>query len=31
LLGDIERLVAFAGEFVDLAAVPDDLLPRTVC
>jgi molybdenum cofactor sulfurtransferase len=30
-LADIERFRAFTGEFVDLAAVPDDLPPRTGC
>ena len=28
---DIERFVAFAGTFVDLADVPDDLPPRVGC
>ena len=28
---DVDRFVAFAGEFVDLAGVPDDLPPRTGC
>ena len=28
---DIDRFDAFAREFVDLAAVPDDLPPRAVC
>jgi molybdenum cofactor sulfurtransferase len=28
---DIERFGAFAGEFRDLTAVPDDLPPRTTC
>ena len=28
---DIERFTAFAGEFVDLAGVPDDLPPRVGC
>jgi len=28
---DVHRFTAFAGGFVDLAAVPDDLPPRTVC
>jgi molybdenum cofactor sulfurtransferase len=28
---DVDRFSAFAGEFVDLAAVPDDLPPRTGC
>ena len=28
---DLERFAAFAGEFVDLAAVPDDLPPRQGC
>jgi hypothetical protein len=28
---DIERFVAFAGEFVDLADVPDDLPARVGC
>ncbi|MGZ4290659.1 MAG: aminotransferase class V-fold PLP-dependent enzyme [Gaiellaceae bacterium] len=30
-LADIERFSAFAREFVDLAAVPDDLPPRVGC
>ena len=30
-LADIERFTAFAQEFVDLAAVPDDLPARTGC
>jgi molybdenum cofactor sulfurtransferase len=30
-LADVERFRAFTGEFVDLAAVPDDLPPRTGC
>jgi len=28
---DIERFVAFAGEFVDLAELPDDLPARVGC
>jgi len=28
---DVDRFATFATEFVDLAAVPDDLSPRTVC
>ena len=28
---DIERFVAFAGTFVDLADMPDDLPPRVGC
>ena len=28
---DLERFAAFASEFVDLSAVPDDLPPRTGC
>ena len=28
---DLYRFKAFAGEFIDLADVPDDLPPRTVC
>ena len=30
-LSDMERFVEFAGEFADLASVPDDLPPRTAC
>lgn len=30
-LADVERFLAFAGEFVDLAGVPDDLPPRVGC
>jgi len=30
-LADVDRFVAFAREFVDLAAVPDDLPPRVGC
>ncbi len=30
-LADVERFAGFAQEFVDLADVPDDLLPRTGC
>jgi hypothetical protein len=28
---DLDRFAAFAGEFVDLTAVPDDLPPRAAC
>ena len=28
---DVHRFIEFAGEFVDLAGVPDDLPPRTAC
>lgn len=28
---DLQRFIAFAAEFVDLAAVPGDLPPRIVC
>jgi hypothetical protein len=30
-LADVERFTAFAEEFVDLAAVPNDLPPRVGC
>jgi molybdenum cofactor sulfurtransferase len=30
-LGDLQRFIGFAGEFVDLAGTPDDLPPRTAC
>ena len=28
---DVHRFIGFAGEFIDLAGVPDDLPPRLVC
>jgi hypothetical protein len=28
---DVQRFITFAGEFVDLVGVPDDLPPRTMC
>jgi hypothetical protein len=28
---DIDRFIAFASRFLDLAAVPDDLPPRSGC
>jgi selenocysteine lyase/cysteine desulfurase len=28
---DVQRFIAFAREFIDLAGVPDDLPPRTIC
>ena len=28
---DVRRFIEFAGEFVDLTGVPDDLPPRTTC
>jgi selenocysteine lyase/cysteine desulfurase len=28
---DVQRFIEFAGEFIDLAGVPDDLPPRTMC
>jgi selenocysteine lyase/cysteine desulfurase len=30
-IADIHHFAEFAAEFVDLAAVPDDLPPRTSC
>ena len=28
---DVHRVTCFAREFIDLASVPDDLPPRTIC
>jgi selenocysteine lyase/cysteine desulfurase len=28
---DVHRFITFASEFIDLAVVPDDLPPRTLC